>query len=118
MRFDTLDKKPNLFGIIYASIVMLVFLIIFIIGRQDEAICLLIMTYLLVVLYILGISFIRQLQYNPYSYNTIYYAGFFLFIFFILITIIRIYLLVANKVEGYSYMNVISCILSSAKNYM
>ena len=118
MRFDTIDKKPNLFGIIYASIVMLVFLIIFIIGKQEEAICLLIMAYLLVVLYILGISFIRQLQYNPYSYNTIYYAGFFLFIFFILITIIRIFLLLVNNVEGYIFMNVVSCILSSAKNYM
>ena len=118
IRFDTIDKKPNLYSIINATIVMTAVLVIFIIGKQDIAISLLIMVYLLVVMFILGRAFIRQLQYNPYSYNTIYYAGFFLFVFFVFVTQVTIFVMIINNIEGYNFHSVISMILYSGRNYM
>ena len=47
---------------------------------------LLISVYSLVVICMLVNAFFRQLRYNPYSYNTIYYSGFALFVLSVFIT--------------------------------
>ena len=61
-------------------------------GEQASLyICLLLVAYLAAVAGILISGFFRQVQYNPYSYNTIYYAGLSLFVLVLLI--LRIYLL-------------------------
>ena len=118
IRFDTIDTKPKLYSIINATIVMVAFLIIFIIGKQDIAICLLLMAYMLVVMFLLGRAFIRQLQYNPYSYNTIYYAGFFMFVFFVFLTQLLIFMMISHNIGNYTYLDVINTILNSARNFM
>ena len=118
IRFDTIDTKPKLYSIINATIVMVAFLIIFIIGKQDLAICLLLLAYMLVVMFLLGRAFIRQLQYNPYSYNTIYYAGFFMFVFFVFLTQLLIFMMISHNIGNYTYLDVINTILNSARNFM
>ena len=118
IRFDTIDTKPKLYSIINATIVMVAFLIIFIIGKQDLAICLLLLAYMLVVMFLLGRAFIRQLQYNPYSYNTIYYAGFFMFVFFVFLTQLLIFMMIFHNIGNYTHLDVINTILNSARNFM
>ena len=89
MRFDTRDKKPTLYDLLILTIAVALLLTGLIrSGGQDQAlaISLLLDGYFLSAILLLMSAFFRQLQYNPYSYNTIYYMGFSLFILSVLIT--------------------------------
>ena len=65
-------------------------------------------------------AFIRQLKYNPYSYNSIYYIGFSLFIFSTLIIEIFVYNYIKNLQLGYytAISNLLLPLISSAMNFM
>ncbi len=87
IEFDTRDKKPNLYnlliitGIVFAAAGWLLL---------DEktnaaAVSMILECYFVIALVLLISAFVRQLQYNPYSYNTIMYTGFALFVVFVLI---------------------------------
>ena len=79
IRFDTLDKKPKIVNVAIASAAAVVLLVIaaFAAGGAGFWVSNLILTvYFLTVICMLVRAFFLQLRYNPYSYNTIYYAGF------------------------------------------
>ncbi len=63
-------------------------------------------------------TFFEQLRYNPYSYNTIYYAGFALFFLFVTIThafeIVRSF----TTPEMFTIYQVFSDVLYSARTYL
>jgi len=67
---------------------------------------------------ILFIAFQKQLQYNPYSYNTIYYSGFGLFILSLAIT--HTYISVQTLIGhvAYDQREIMFILLNSAKNYL
>lgn len=119
-RFDTIDKKPKLYFLI--PITLIVVLVEYLLTRggaekNAAAICIVTMVYLAVVIGSLMWAFFRQLRYNPYSYNTIYYIGFALFILSVFVT--HAVLLVKLIKDPALYVNQIPYILmNSAKQYM
>ena len=73
IRFDTLDKKPKVWSIIPLSAIAAI-IIFFILTRRTVSISACSITlslYLAAVIAILMRAFVRQLRYNPSSYNTI-----------------------------------------------
>ena len=110
MRFDTLDKKPKLWNLLivlglYAAVILIMVLT----GRADDAltVCLLTDALLLAAIILLVRAFFRQLRYNPYSYNTIYYSGFSLFFTVVLITYILLSVRIMREPEAYTAIRVL-----------
>ena len=89
MKFDTRNKKPKLYHIAAISLIVALFLLLLMITDADGNAHLIngiLNLYYLLVIVLLVRSLIGQLEYNPYSYNTIYYIGFAIFVFSLLIT--------------------------------
>ncbi|MBQ3404352.1 MAG: hypothetical protein IJG63_02915 [Oscillospiraceae bacterium] len=121
LKFDTRDKKPKVYNIAVLSVIAAVIIAALIrdsAGEHELAICLPLIVYFLIVLVMLICAFFRQIQYNPYSYNTIYYMGFALFTLSVLIT----YIVIAGNVVKfpgvYGPEQFVSTLLGSAKTYM
>ena len=79
VKFDTRDKKPALWNAaVLTGIAAVTAFILICIGDEKNSLllCLLMDLYLLVLITFLVCAFFKQLQYNPYSYNTIIYTGF------------------------------------------
>ena len=121
LKFDTRDKKPNLYGLLIP--VLLAAVIIAVLVWQDPqknalAVCIIADVLCLVIVIRLVQAFFQQLQYNPYSYNTIFYIGFALFTFIVFL----IYaLLVRRMIIDPVYADpqyVADTLLNSAKTYM
>ena len=120
--FDTSDKKPKLYDVlIVGALVLAAVVVLFVVGgRSVLPAALLICAFLAYAIARLVVAFIGQLRYNPYSYNTIYYAGFALFLLSVLITLVLLTVKVATRPEMYadSRAELIGVLLSSARNYM
>lgn len=122
IRFNSSNRKPN---IGYAAIISAMFFIgltILVLNRLINPFyfSLLFCLYLFVMVVIFVEAFIRQLKYNPYSYNSIYYIGFSLFIFSTLIIEIFVYNYIKNLQLGYytAISNLLLPLISSAMNFM
>lgn len=77
--------------------------------------------YITLVIVIMMLALHRQLKQNVYSYNTIYYIGFAIFMLSVLITHIVLAVKIANRVEiwsGQYFMQIISGLCVSAERYM
>ena len=121
MRFDTRDKKPKLWNIAVLTGVLAVILALFFrLGaeRYGSAISICFVLYYIVVLVFLLRAFVGQLQYNPYSYNTIFYMGFSLFLLAVLALQLRLTVLLVRYPEQYTSNEILHLLLGSAKNYM
>ena len=92
MKFDTLNKKPTVFNILFLSLITAALLAILWFLKVDDIILysLISVAYLAGVIFMLVRAFFLQLRYNPYSYNTIIYFGFSLFLLMNLIAEILI----------------------------
>ena len=81
LRFDTRDKKPKIWNVAVLAAVTCIAVAV-IAGREPVNLRAVVMTmciaFALAVIFLVC-ALIKQVQYNPYSYNTIYYAGFALF---------------------------------------
>lgn len=118
---ETKNKKPTLLNILIWLAVLIGFLIILIksgTGKNAVYICAALSVFFLVVLAELILTFFRQLKYNPYSYNTIYYMGFALFVLFICITMIVLTIRMALHPEEDLIMEMLHGLLGSAKQFM
>ncbi len=92
MKFDTRDKKPKLYNILIPTAIAAAIIAGLLLWETKESEALISLTldlYWTGVLILLVDALFKQMQYNPYSYNTIYYIGFSLFVFSILIKIGR-----------------------------
>ena len=123
MRFDTRNKKPKLYDVlIVGAVVALAVTLLYAVGRGRYALpsVLLLDAFFVYAIVRLVIAFMGQLRYNPYSYNTIYYAGFALFLLSVLITHITLTVRVILQPDVYasSEAQLIWTILDSARNYM
>ncbi len=121
LRFDTRDKKPKVWNILIASVVMVA--VMFFLLRDPghvrlPLVSVLFVVYLVVVLVFLIRAFFHQLQYNPYSYNTVYYVGFSLFLItvFATHTNVMVYLLWGSS--KYQLSDILYLIVNSAQHYM
>ena len=86
LEFDTRNKKPALYNLLLVTVI-----VFFVVGwlllddkNNAAAVSTILTAYFAAALVMLILAFIKQLQYNPYSYNTILYTGFALFVVFVL----------------------------------
>ncbi len=121
IKFDTRDKKPNLYHAAVFSVPAAVFLVFLLnrpAGVDSLLVCAYLFVYFTVMLIMLIRAFVHQLEYNPYSYNTIIYMGFSLF----LLAVIFIHLYKTYQVlhypDQYSINVIHDAVMNSASNYM
>ncbi len=123
IRRDLIElNKPKIWNIAILSLVVVV-LLSFLTTREHiaiPAVILVICGYLAVVIVFLLRALVGQLQYNPYSYNTIYYTGFALFLLSVLIAQIAAGFQVRQLqlTDEQALRNMFFDLLNSAKTYM
>ena len=127
IRFDTRDKKPALWNAaLLTGIVAAVaaFLIHSGDNRNMLPFCIMMDVYFFLLIVFLMTAFFKQLQYNPYSYNTIIYTGFSLFLLSVLITHLALTGRLVHHPEMYVGVGsqipdqIAVLLLESAKSYM
>ena len=121
MRFDTLDKKPKVWNIAAAAVIAIA--VEFVVFRTSGSYslgfaCVVLALFLIVVMAMLANAFVRQLRYNPYSYNTIFYSGFALFALSTLIMTLRVlkYSFLMPSQDG--LLRLVSLLMDSAGNFV
>jgi len=121
MRFDTRDKKPKLYHLLaLTGLTAAVIGALLLRGGENRAaaVGVVLDVYFAAALALLVIAFFRQLQYNPYSYNTIFYMGFALFVLSVLVThLVLTVRLVRAPAPGHEE-ELLRQLLGSAKNYV
>ena len=121
MKFDTRDKKPKLYTLLIETVLVAAITALLIFdGAHKNAVLISIVFdafFILAVIQLL-VAFRRQLQYNPYSYNTIYYMGFALFLTAVWIMLLYVTFFLISFPGVYDIHNVFRIILNSAKNFM
>ena len=121
IRFDTRDTKPKLYNIaILTVITALIITILALIDKEGTKIIVssLLIAYCVAVIYMLQHAFAEQLRYNPYSYNTIYYFGFSLFIAFILLIYVELLIDQIREPDIYNANQSILVVYESARAFM
>ena len=121
MKFDTRVKKPKIWNvaIISALAVIAVTVLAVVAGnRYIMAISLIMAVYFAAAIIMLIIAFFRQLQYNPYSYNVIYYLGFSLFVFFVLAFHVLSTIRVFSNPAPLSIEQILSVLNGAARNFL
>lgn len=120
-RFDTLDKKPALWHLAIITVFVLALALAALWFCGDTALLTLdifLACFYALVLVLLAVAFFRQLRYNPYSYNTIIYSGFAIFILFVLCAHAYTATLGIINPEQMTSRRLLMTLLHSAKNYM
>ena len=120
-KFDTRDKKPKVWNIAIASAIMLILMVVLLSNPETakaHLVGMIFIAYLIFDIVCLIIAFFRQLEYNPYSYNVIYYAGFTLFLLSVLATHTNALIVIFNVPALSSGPELASLIVNSAKHYM
>ncbi len=125
LKINSRDKKPKLWNVLALSVLVFLTALFMIWGGDRYAFpfCILLDVYFILVLIFLISAFIKQFQYNPYSYNTIYYAGFSLFVISLLISFMILTMRMINEFGGTEYAwnswdIIANSLLVSAKKYM
>ena len=121
LKVDTRNKKPALWNIAVLScaVAVLAFVLLRQGGEKNALIlCVILDVYFLVSIVLLIRAFFGQIQYNPYSYNTIYYMGFAIFAVYVLGTHVLLTVRMIRSPEMYSEEHIAYILLVSAKNYM
>ena len=120
-KFDTRFIKPKLFNILILSVVTVMMMaVLMFCGGDNKSLYILILLdlYFAVTLAMLVAAFFKQLQYNPYSYNTIFYVGFAVFVVFLLIG----HIISTVRLFGYAGdlgdADILGMMSGSAKTYM
>lgn len=120
MKFDTRDKKPTVYNILFLTLVAAVLIAALWFMKADDIILysLINVIYLLSVIILLVRAFFQQLQYNPYSYNIIIYFGFAVFLFVNLLAEGIVTWRVLLSPESYDVTVHLSWLLMSGKVYI
>ena len=119
IRFDTRDKKPKLYHL--AALTAVTAVVLFFLfqssGRLKWTSLVLSAHFVLTVIF-LADTFRKQLEYNPYSYNTILYSGFALFFLYAAVSWIYITVRCFRDEASFTNQQMFLLLLYSAKNYM
>lgn len=124
MKFNTRDKKPKVWSIaVMAAVTAAAAALLAATGAEAHAIaiCILLDAFFLSAVVLLVRAFFAQIEYNPYSYNTIYYCGFSIFLLSVLITHIVLTVRLAADPPlffGQNFAQITWLLSSSAKAYM
>lgn len=121
MRYDTLAKKPKVYNIGILSIIAAILILILIVTLKEKSVAavgLVLVVYTAASLVLLMRAWVRQIRYNPYSYNTIYYLGFSLFLLSVVISLIIANVQLHADPEYSSLPMVFGVLEGSARNFM
>ncbi len=121
IQFDTRDKKPKLYNIAALSVITAAVIAALVLTGADKhalPMSVVLGVYLIAVFVMLIAAFFKQLQYNPYSYNTIYYAGFALFVLSVLIMHVILVVRQICSPYGLPPEQIVFSLLDSARNFM
>lgn len=121
VKLDTRTKKPKLYHLIAETIVAA--LIVLVLVRLDAQryagwIGVTVSLLLLLVTVQLILAFFRQMEYNLYSYNTIFYFGFALFLFVGFLVSVHVTRMMFLEPEAYRATAVIHYLTGTAVDYM
>ncbi len=119
--FDTRDKKPKLYGLLIQAVLVLAAVAVLLLsGAEKHAVLAsaLLTAFTLAAAVQLMIAWFGQLKYNPYSYNTIYYIGFALFLLALFLLEIRVLTQQIRSPEAVSAEGILYTLLGSAKTYI
>lgn len=117
MKFDTRDRKPKLYGILAAAAAAAVVITLLVLtGAEAHSlpIAAVVALFILSCIVQLVIAFFLQIRYNPYSYNTIIYAGFSLFLAVLLVLQVLVIVSIVRDPEHYTGEAVLHTLLGSA----
>ncbi len=121
MKFDTRDKKPKIWNVAVlsaASVIAVTVLAATEGNRSIRAVSFIMAAWFAGVIIMLITAFFRQLQYNPYSYNVIYYLGFSLFAFFVLTSHILFSVRVFSGSASAGIEQILSMLSGAARNFL
>ncbi|MBR3299632.1 MAG: YdcF family protein [Clostridia bacterium] len=121
IEFDSRDKKPKLLFLIPVVLAAAAAAgLLHIGGAENNIVPLFILTIALLAVVVASLiwAFVEQLRYNPYSYNTIYYIGFALFLSSVLLTCVVVLVRVIRFPGVYTVNEIPHILVNSAKNYM
>ncbi len=124
MKFDTRNKKPHIWGIAApAGIAAGLIAVLTVTGAEEHAIAISVVLdlFFFAAIVMLVRAFSEQIQYNPYSYNTIYYAGFSLFLLSVLLAHMILTVQMAQDSgwhTGQRLSQISTLLTTSAKTYM
>ena len=118
---DTRDKKPKLYILLAQAVIILGIVSFLLYTDADRYAALssgLIALLALLAIVQLVIAFFRQISYNPYSYNTIFYMGFALF--FVTVMIMELFIMVdlIRFPSNNSFNKSLLMLLTSARNFV
>ncbi len=124
MRFNTRSKKPTVYSIIaLAAIAAVCIGLLVCTGAEAHAaeINMVLNVFFALTIAVLLWAFHAQLQYNPYSYNTIYYVGFSFFLTSVLLTHIHLTIHILReplRQDGQNVTQILSLLSMSARSYL
>ena len=121
IQVNSRDKKPklrHLLGLSAAAILVVSVLNLIDPDRYAFVCCVTVAVYCLFAALLLLYSFREQIRYNPYSYNTIFYFGFALFSFFVMIIYILLTVQLSQIPEGQAVSNILHYLTNSPKNFI
>ncbi len=124
IKFNTRDTKPKVRHIaVLAAVTAAAAALLAATGAEAHAIaiCILLDAFFLAAIVLLMRAFFAQIEYNPYSYNTIYYCGFSIFLLSVLMTHIVLTVRLAADPPlflGQNFAQITWLLSVSAKNYM
>lgn len=124
MRFDTRSKKPKVYSIIaLAALAAVLIGLLAAAGAEAHAaeINIVLGVFFASAIAVLLWAFHAQLQYNPYSYNTIYYIGFSVFLSSVLVTHVSLTVHILRdplRQSGQNLTQILSLLSMSARSYV
>ncbi len=121
LSFDTRDQKPKLFHLALLTVIVgsaVAALLITGEGEWLKRVSFILTAYFYLAVIFLLDAFRKQLQYNPYSYNTIIYFGFALFFLSVAVTFTAMAIQCIQDPESFREAQMLFTLLHSAKNYM
>ena len=114
-------KKPKVWDIAVLTGVVLAIVLVLNLGSSERTmfyICTLINVYFIAAIVMLSYAFLRQLKYNIYSYNTIYYVGFAIFVAFVMISHITMMPYFVADPGTYGLPSIISNLAGTSRTFI
>ncbi len=121
LKIDTLDKKPKVYNVAILTAAVLALLTVAVLLNREWMVrfcCLLLALYFLAVAVLLIRAFFLQIRYNLYSYNTIIYFGFALFLLSVSVVHTLLFVNLRSVPQEAVLLNLLSGLLGSAMVYM
>ena len=114
-------KKPKVWDIAVLTGIVLT-IIMFVMARNRDsgarAVCIILSAYFVCAFFMLIYAFARQLRYNMYSYNTIYYMGFALFVLFVLASNISLLSLIDKDPGTYGMLTILYNLVGTSRAFI